>query len=338
MFRKILSLVSLLVLGAGLIVFAQASKSPPKQSNQATPPLEKIKVIYPTNAPVIALFVAQDKGFFEKNGLSVEIIPVERGALEMMISGQVDFNIATPFAFLNASAEGADFKQLAIIGRSFSYNILSLKPKNQIRKVGVVKIGSIGYMMDIIGLYEIGLKSSQLEFVPLDSAQARITNLKLGKIDAAGFGILDTLSAEKELGKKVEKVFSAQESNFGFPVGVNVSQKTLSQKTEAAEKLLKALIEATFYAQNNKPEAINILKKNSEVNPEQAEVIYDSFQRGAQKLDFRPKTETLKFFLEALKADFPKLANLNPESFVESSYIDKISQSGFIEELKKGGE
>jgi NitT/TauT family transport system substrate-binding protein len=103
-FRVVLLIVVLLV-DCGLVAGAGSAST-------------KIIVAYASISPRVApLWVAQEQGFFKKNGIEAELIFV-RGAptlVAALTSGDMDIGYTGGTAVLGASAAGIDLKILAVL-------------------------------------------------------------------------------------------------------------------------------------------------------------------------------------------------------------------------------
>lgn len=92
--KKIFSLLICLGLLAGCGNNEQEGSPNNNESNEG---LEKVKLVldWTPNTNHTGLYVAQDKGFFEEEGLDVEIImPGEATAENLVASAQADFGIS----------------------------------------------------------------------------------------------------------------------------------------------------------------------------------------------------------------------------------------------------
>lgn len=95
MFKKGLGLLITLILCVGL--FAGCGKTPDKTSKEDKTELQKVTVIldWVPNTNHTGLYVAKDKGYYEEEGLDVEIIqPSEGGTASLIASGKGQFGIS----------------------------------------------------------------------------------------------------------------------------------------------------------------------------------------------------------------------------------------------------
>ena len=123
------------------------------------------------------MVVAQQQGFFKKNGLNVQLIPsTSTGSVLPALGKQFDMMTITPTQLLEASAKG--FKDVLVGSQTIETKTLDstyliAKPgitsvaqlKGQ--KVGVVDEAGALYASLVIRLHRAGLKPSDVTFVPM---------------------------------------------------------------------------------------------------------------------------------------------------------------------------
>src|SRR4051812_15323063 len=138
------------------------------------------------------VFIAKDKGFFEKAGLKVELKPFSNpgDTLPALVSGKLDIGLTTlqNLALLNGksdaalvavylidSSNGAD----AIVAKKEITSVDGLKGK----KVGAT-IGEVNHMLLLAGLEKAGLKASDITLTNLSADDAGAAFVA-GNLDAA---------------------------------------------------------------------------------------------------------------------------------------------------------
>jgi len=88
-----------------------------KQPRKYTGPVEKITVAAAAYLTGALVYVAEDQGFFEKNGLEVTIKDCESGkaAADALIDGEVDISTSAGFVFVSNSFYYADLRLLGSV-------------------------------------------------------------------------------------------------------------------------------------------------------------------------------------------------------------------------------
>ncbi|RXZ77292.1 ABC transporter substrate-binding protein [Paenibacillaceae bacterium] len=105
-----------------LLTAAGCGGKAPSETNQTTDaadkPLTDVKVVldWTPNTNHTGLYVARDKGFFEKHGLKVEIVsPPETGADPLIASGGAEFGVSYQESITQARVEKAPIVSIAAI-------------------------------------------------------------------------------------------------------------------------------------------------------------------------------------------------------------------------------
>ena len=129
----------------------------------------KMIVAYASISPRVApLWVAQEQGFFKKNGIEAELIFV-RGAptlVAALTSGDMDIGYTGGTAVLGASAAGIDLKILAVLTNRVTYDLVTrpdIKRVEDLRgkRFGVTSIGGTLWMGAVLGLERLGIDTNR---------------------------------------------------------------------------------------------------------------------------------------------------------------------------------
>ena len=101
---------------------------------------------------------------------------------------------------------------------------------------------------------------------------------------------------------------------------------------------MKAIIEGYFMVKNDKALGLQLIKKYIRVDGEDANISYDYYlARYGDGVTVMPDRKGLEFILSQLVATNPKAKGQTPESLrlLDSSVLDEIKKSGFIDKFKK---
>ena len=106
-----------------------------------------VRIAYSSiSGAMLPLWVAKDKGLFDKYGVEVELAYIRGVAIEALLSGEVHFVRASPPAVVRSTLRGAD---LAIIANTINVAVFSLMSKPDLKrpedlkgkKIGVTNLG-----------------------------------------------------------------------------------------------------------------------------------------------------------------------------------------------------
>ena len=181
-----------LAIGAALALVAGCS-----HGSSAEPATNKLtlRIAYNANATNTTIVVADQQGFFTKNGLDVKLTPTQNsGALIPAVGKQFDLVTITPPSLLQAAAQGlkpilvsaqnvensTDKRNSYLIGGPGITSIAALKGKT----IGVPGMSGNLYEGAVIMLDKAGLKKADVKFLPVPFADMA-GGLKNGTIQAA---------------------------------------------------------------------------------------------------------------------------------------------------------
>jgi ABC-type nitrate/sulfonate/bicarbonate transport system substrate-binding protein len=113
--KKWIGLLCTLVLLSGCAAGGEESSEAGQKKEQEN---EKVTVVldWTPNTNHTGLYVAQDKGYFEEEGLDVEIImPGEAGADQLVASGKADFGVSYQESITQARVQGVPLVSIAAV-------------------------------------------------------------------------------------------------------------------------------------------------------------------------------------------------------------------------------
>ncbi|MEM6452301.1 MAG: NrtA/SsuA/CpmA family ABC transporter substrate-binding protein [Cyanobacteria bacterium P01_C01_bin.69] len=225
--------------------------------------------------------VAKEQGFFEAQGLDVEVSNFTSGkqCLETVMGGAAD--IATtaeapttaatmakqPIAFL-ARMEYSDLKTLTDTGASVA-TLGDLKGK----RIGFTA-GTGGEVYTMAVLKEAGLSPDDVTLVNL-RPQEMLAALTSGSIDAYNTWEPHINNGIKTLGDKVTQLDTTGIYSETFNIVTTVDY--LDENPVVAEKFMQALIEAEGWMEENAEDAITLIAKTVDMNREDLAAIWDDY-------------------------------------------------------------
>jgi len=217
-------------------------------------------------------FVAQEKGFFEKNGVKVELIFDKEYSLsqEKYKNGEVDgiFEVFSDTIFHNS--EGIKTQAVyifdysdsgdVIIGKSSFNSLADLKGK----KIGVDGINSFSHLFVLADLKKAGLKESeiQIENIP---AQDVLTALEQGRIDAGH--TWEPIKSEA-LARGYKQLGKAGDIPGIITDVLAFNADFIEKNPEKVQAIVKSLVEAKEFLDANQEESIKIMAEKEEMSEE----------------------------------------------------------------------
>jgi NitT/TauT family transport system substrate-binding protein len=226
---------------------------------------ERVRIgvpLFPTvSYPVL---IAQEKGFFERNGLKAEIIRInsEPTTYQALISGDIDATSGAPTGLVQSNIQGVPVVSLGSWDNLVSYTMATREKVDDLaqlrgKKVGINRLGGKSSLVLRVMLEDAGLNTSKdVTLLQLGGSQERLAALMRGGIDAA----------------PVDFVFEPKMKQLGFhlvtgkktpfmngPITVTVAQ--LKANRGKWLKFVKAYLEATHYMMTNREGSMDVLKK-----------------------------------------------------------------------------
>lgn len=225
--------------------------------------------------------VAKEQGFFDKQGLDVEVSNFTSGkqCLETVMGGAAD--IATtaeapttaatmaqqPIAFL-ARMEYSDLKTLTDASANVA-TLADLKGK----RIGFTA-GTGGEVYTMAVLKEANLSSEDVTLVNL-RPQEMLAALTAGSIDAYNTWEPHISNGQKTLGDKVTQLDTA--GIYSETFNIVTTTDYLDDNPVVAEKFMQALIDAEDWMKANREDAITVVAETVDMKREDLAPIWDDY-------------------------------------------------------------
>src|SRR5215813_3887445 len=224
---------------------------------------EKIRIgvpLFPTvSYPV---FIANDKGFFEKNGLKAEIIRInsEPTTYQALISGDIDATSGAPTGLVQSNVQGVPVVSVGSWDNLVSYTIATrekIDDLSQLRgkRVGVNRLGGKSSLVVRVMLEDAGLNSMKdVTLLQLGGSQERLAALIRGGIDAAPVDF----AFEPKMKQMGFFLVAGKKTPFmNGPITAKVS--SLQANRAKWVRFVKAYLEATYYITTNREGSVEVL-------------------------------------------------------------------------------
>ena len=266
----------LLVLSSLLLVFALGAcgKEEMATVSGSGKSSEPLKVTLPTWTGYGPLFLAKEKGFFEKNGVDVELSIIEGlGERKAALAGGKLDGMATALD-VQVTLAGGDIPVQVVWLLDDSYGGDGILVKNDIKDVKDLKgkqiafeVGSTSQMLALTALEQGGLTEDDVTVVQMSAGDAGAA-FAAGKVDAA-------VTWEPWLSKGAEangKVLLSTKDLPGIIIDtVAFKQDVIKDRPEDVKAFVKAMGEAMEYWKENKKEANEIMAKGLNIDVKEFE-------------------------------------------------------------------
>jgi NitT/TauT family transport system substrate-binding protein len=292
---------------------------------------------------VTTLWVAQEKGFFAKNGIDVQtvFIPGSPTLIASINTGDVQMAYTGGTATLGAAVGGLDMKIIAAFS-NFVQTDLVVRPEIKTaadlkgKRIGVTSIGGTGWMSAMLALEQIGI------------------NPERDKVLLAAFGdqrvITQALETNTIQGASLAGIFSRRLKRNGYNflaevekiplVGTSIVLKAdyLASHQALVRSALRALLEGHGFVLNpaNKQAVMDVMTKKLAINdPVAANDGYEDYVRRTDKRAF-VVLDGLKNIQRFMKVRNPKIGDITLDHLVDDSIMREFEKSGFLDQALSG--
>jgi sulfonate transport system substrate-binding protein len=308
--------------------------------SQTVQAADRVKASYAAvNASQAPLWVAQDRGFFAKYGLEVDLVFISSGSLNV----QALVGNTVQFAAGGASAIEARLRGLKLTTIS---NPLPVAASNLITHPDVKTISDLKGKVGAISRFgsssdqairylfrKHGLNlDSDLKLLQLGGDTGRLAGLKAGKVQYTLLGAAASEQARRD-GFKVPA--TAQQMAIPFPwTSVTVNESWFEGNRDLSYRYVKAVTEGIAFMKRNRPDSERIIAKYMKISDPKLAALENNFYSSLFPDYPIPTVEGIRLILDNLTAEKPEAARRDAKEFVDYSIVDRLKTEQFVEKLK----
>jgi NitT/TauT family transport system substrate-binding protein len=331
---------ALLMISAAL---GWVAASPHAELLAAERSLQRVNVAYSSiSGNNTTLWVTQEKGFFRKYGLDVQVVLIESGSTtaQSLISGDISFAHMAGAAVLQNNLRGADAVIIAGVVNTLIFQLYTDKGitrPDQLRgkAVGVTRFGSSTDFAMRYALERYGLEPGK-----------DVTIMQMGNVPA----ILSALEAGKLQGAMLSPPTTLRAKKAGFPVladlqmlgleyqhtSIATTRALIKSRPELVRDFMRAYAEGIHYAKTHRDETLDIIAKYlRNADREVLEETYENIVRTLVPEKPYPTLKGIQVMLREIGAKDPAARAAKPEQFVDMTFVKELDASGFIDRLYK---
>jgi NitT/TauT family transport system substrate-binding protein len=298
-----------------------------------------LSALSPTNW---AVWVAEEKGFFKKNGIEAQVIFIGGGAARSMnalVAKDVQFMLIGGIGVINAALRGADVAMVASNVNLSTQRLISrpdIKTPEELRgkRVGVTAFGSNTHSVLLMLLKKWSMKPEDLVILQIGPSPTMILSLEKALLDAA---ILTSPSdfIAIERGNRVLADL-AELQIYSLQSTLSTTREYLKTSEDQATRFIRGYSEGIAFIKKNKSQSIDVLQKKLRLEPGQAVYLEKTYALYAGKyLEQVPyvSIQGVKTLLDFVSDQVPKAKSADPESFVDNRIVRTLENSGFFAKL-----
>lgn len=260
--------ITLMLAMAVVALAACQSKEEPKKEEAAKDQLEKVTMVldWTPNTNHTGLYVAQAQGFFEEQGLDVDIIqPGDAGADQLVASGKADFGISYQEGITLARTQGVPIVSIAAIIQHNTSGFAAPKEKGiaSPKDFEGKTYGGWGSPIEK-AVIETIMKADGGDvekMAIINAGDADFFTMTEKDVDFAWI-YYGWTGVEAELrGKDIDMIYLTDYSeklDYYTPV-LSTNEKMIDEKSDIVKKMVAAVAKGYEYAIENPEDAANIL-------------------------------------------------------------------------------
>jgi ABC-type nitrate/sulfonate/bicarbonate transport system substrate-binding protein len=285
-----------------------------------------------------SLWVAQEGGYFKREGLDTELLYIGGGSLliQSMLSGDVPFAYGPSVPVINASLRGADLVLIGNTGNSLVFSIMSRpeikQPANlKGKRVGVTRLGgSTDWALDA-ALKHWGLERRDLIVVQTGGMPEGLAGLIAGVFDAV---VLSPPSNFKAAKAGMHELVDVGQLKIIFPnTPLSTSESFIKSNRDITLRFLRGFTQGLHRLRTDREFSMKVLSKYTKVtDSETLAQLHQTF--GVRYSGDRIPYVRAEGIDEILKRTPGKEAReAKAGSFFDNSVLTELEQSGWFKNL-----
>jgi NitT/TauT family transport system substrate-binding protein len=291
------------------------------------------------NSRVSPLWIAQERGFFAKNGLEVLLVltRVSQPAIAALLAGEMQMVYGGSTAALGAVSGGADLKVIAALTNRLTYDLVTRPGINRPeelrgKRFGVGSIGGTVWMGAMLALEHLGLDATRDRISILVVGDQTNTSqaLEAGSIDAA---LLDGVFTQRLRQKNFPVIAEFADANIPFAgQGIVVAQPYLKKQPAVIGNFLKGLLEGIDFSLDPRNKAAVLKTMTARLrlpDSASAEVGYQDLIRGIEPKPY-PSLEGMRNLQRLMRLHNPKVGSVKVEEMVDDRILRRLIEGGSL--------
>jgi len=319
---------------------ASAATKPAASASAAAKPaaggLTKVSMGYSNIAGSnLAAWTALDSGYFQKNGLEVDLTLIAGGSRTMaaLLSGDEQLIFAGGAETLSAVSQGADLIVVGTLGPVYPYKFEVTKDIQKPadlkgKTVGVASFGGSADIATRVVLRRLGLDPDKdVNIISLSDAQTRSAALLSGKAQAGmdsppGSLKLEAAGLHPLVNLAAEKIPADNNTIVGQRSWVNANRPLV-------QKIVDSLVQGAARAKNDKAFGLATMKKYYK-DDNDAEMVpsYEFYANETMPSLPYPKPEQFKDSIEQLAPKNDKLKGFDVTKILDESFVKSAADRG----------
>jgi NitT/TauT family transport system substrate-binding protein len=281
------------------------------------------------------LWVAQEGGYFKREGLDVELLYIGGGSLliQSMLGGAVTFAYGPSVPVINASLRGANLVLIGNTGNSLVFSIMSRPEIRQAtdlkgKRVGVTRLGgSTDWALDA-ALKDWGMERRDVSIVQTGGMPEGLAGLIAGALSAVVLSPPSNFRASKS---GMNELVDVGQLNIVFPnTPLSTTESFIKSNRDVSLQFLRAFNRGLHRLRTDKEFSMKVLSKYTKVtDPETLGQLHQTYgvRYSGDPIPYvRP--EGVEEILKKIAGKEAREAK--PEKFIDNTLLKELEQSGWF--------
>lgn len=302
--------------------------------------LTTLNVVYSnisvSSAPI---WVTQQAGIFRKHGFDARL-SFARGTLaaQAMLAGSFPVGFISPPNVVTSSLAGARMKMVGGIIDKMVYMVVSARnvaSAAQLRgkRMGISSFGSSSETATRIAVKELGLDPERdVVLLQIGNSADRYAALASGRIEGMLAEPTDVARARKE-GFNILIDLTTRGIEYQGSA-ITMTESFIRDQRETALKFLRAILEGVHYFKTHREESVKAAA--AYLRSADVDALAYSWQVHAERIvpaKLYPSVKGMQLVIREVAQRNPAAAAMTPEQLFDTSLLDEIDRSGFIDRL-----
>jgi NitT/TauT family transport system substrate-binding protein len=280
------------------------------------------------------LWAAKEGGYFQKNGLDVDVRLIESSlAVGALLSGQVQAAGVGGSEAMAAAIEGGDLRIVGTVSPVYPYKFEvapSIQTKDDLKgkKVGISRVGSSSDIATRAGLKKLGLEADKdVNIVQIGSLQARTAAIQSGAIQGSMASPPDTVTLEAAGFHPLIDLAALElpASNNTIVVG----GPWLAGHHDEVQKYVDSLVQSIARLKKDKPFAYDVIKKYLKLDDQKLlDATYDYYIAKVTPSLPYPKPEQFTDTVAQIAQKNPKAKTFDLNKLLDTSFVQSAADRG----------
>jgi ABC-type nitrate/sulfonate/bicarbonate transport system substrate-binding protein len=299
--------------------------------------LKPFRISLSLGSAQLPLWAARDAGLFSKYGLDAELLGLQSASrqVQLILAGDTLAASLSGTTPVRARIEGADAIIIMGLLNSFTLTVIAApevkKPADlKGRLIGVGALGGSPTLLTQRLLKKWGLESD-VKFLATGGYIESLAALEKRRIHAAVLDPPRAYIGQKKFGFN-ELANLGQEFKYATTVLV-VRESQLRRDRDTFLQFAKGVIEGVHRVKTDREFAIKTLGKM--LRSSDREILQETYRVFSALYEKSPYTalEGIQPILDEIATQVPRAKNYKPENFVDTSIVQQLEQTGFIDNV-----